>query len=119
MGLFHPFIPDTSVRMIGVEAAGRGIDTGMHAATLARGSVGVFHGMKSYFLQDGEGQITPVFSISAGLDYPGIGPEHAWLRDTGRAEYESATDAEAVDAFQFLECQCHLFFHKVTFSLKS
>lgn len=102
MGLFHPFIPDASVRMIGVEAAGRGIDTGMHAATLARGSVGVFHGMKSYFLQDGEGQITPVYSISAGLDYPGIGPEHAWLRDTGRAEYESATDAEAVEAFQFL-----------------
>jgi tryptophan synthase beta chain len=102
MGLFHPFIEDKSVRLIGVEAAGEGVDTGRHAATMARGSVGVFHGMKSYFLQDKEGQITPVYSISAGLDYPGIGPEHAWLRETGRAEYVPATDAEAVEAFQFL-----------------
>jgi tryptophan synthase beta chain len=102
MGLFHPFIGDKSVRLIGVEAAGKGVDTPLHAATITKGSVGVFHGMKSYFLQDGEGQITPVFSISAGLDYPGIGPEHAWLHDTARAEYVCATDDEAVAAFQFL-----------------
>jgi tryptophan synthase beta chain len=102
MGLFHPFLEDKEVRLVGVEAAGRGVDTAMHAATITKGSVGVFHGMKSYFLQDGEGQITPVFSISAGLDYPGIGPEHAWLHDTGRADYVCATDNEAVEAFQFL-----------------
>ena len=102
MGLFHPFIEDAAVRMVGVEAAGEGVDTPRHAATITRGSVGVFHGMKSYFLQDDEGQITPVHSISAGLDYPGIGPEHAWLHATGRAEYASVTDAEAVEAFRFL-----------------
>ena len=102
MGLFYPFIGDEGVRLVGVEAGGRGVDTDKHAATIAKGSVGVFHGMKSYFLQDDEGQITPVYSISAGMDYPGIGPEHAWLKDTGRAEYVSATDDEAVEAFAFL-----------------
>ncbi len=102
MGLFHPFLQDRDVRLIGVEAAGRGVDTPQHAATITKGSVGVFHGMKSYFLQDSEGQITPVYSISAGLDYPGIGPEHAWLHSTGRADYGSATDDEAVEAFRFL-----------------
>ena len=102
MGLFHPFLQDRDVRLIGVEAAGRGVDTPQHAATITKGSVGVFHGMKSYFLQDSEGQITPVYSISAGLDYPGIGPEHAWLHSTGRADYVSATDDEAVEAFRFL-----------------
>ncbi len=102
MGAFHAFIPDKSVRLIGVEAAGDGVDTERHAATITKGSVGIFHGMKSYFLQDDEGQIMPVYSISAGLDYPGIGPEHAWLHDEGRAEYVSATDKEAVDAFCYL-----------------
>ncbi len=102
MGAFHAFLPDTSVRLIGVEAAGDGVDTDRHAATISRGSVGIFHGMKSYFLQDDEGQIMPVYSISAGLDYPGIGPEHAWLHDEGRAEYVGATDREAVDAFGYL-----------------
>lgn len=102
MGAFHAFIPDKSVRLIGVEAAGEGVETERHAATITKGSVGIFHGMKSYFLQDDEGQIMPVYSISAGLDYPGIGPEHAWLHDEGRAEYVSATDKEAVDAFCYL-----------------
>ena len=102
MGMFYPFIGEPDVRLVGVEAAGRGVDTDRHAATITKGSVGVFHGMKSYFLQDEEGQITPVYSISAGLDYPGIGPEHAWLHDTGRAEYVSATDGEAIEAFAFL-----------------
>ena len=102
MGLFHPFLGDKDVKLIGVEAQGDGVETERHAATIARGSVGVFHGMKSYFLQDREGQILPVYSISAGLDYPGIGPEHAWLHATGRAEYAGATDREAVEAFQFL-----------------
>ncbi len=102
MGLFYPFIEEKGVRLIGVEAAGRGIDTDDHAATISKGTVGVFHGMKSYFLQDDEGQIKPVYSISAGLDYPGIGPEHAHLHQTGRGEYVSITDAEAVEAFQYL-----------------
>jgi tryptophan synthase beta chain len=102
MGLFHHFIPDRTVRLIGCEAAGLGVDTEKHAATIARGSVGVFHGMKSYFCQNDEGQIAPVYSISAGLDYPGIGPEHAFLHDTGRAEYVSVTDEEAVAAFEYL-----------------
>ncbi len=102
MGAFYDFIPEKSVRLIGVEAAGEGVDTPRTAATLERGTLGVFHGMKSYFLQDEEGQIAPVYSISAGLDYPGIGPEHAWLHDTGRAEYVGATDKEAVDAFLYL-----------------
>lgn len=99
MGAFYDFIGDRSVRLIGVEAAGEGADTPRNAATIANGTVGIFHGMKSYFLQDSDGQISPVYSISAGLDYPGIGPEHAMLHDTGRAEYVSATDREAVDAF--------------------
>lgn len=102
MGAFYEFIPDKDVRLIGVEAAGEGVDTPRTAATIERGSLGVFHGMKSYFLQDEEGQIAPVYSISAGLDYPGIGPEHAWLHDTERAEYVGATDKEAVDAFLYL-----------------
>ena len=102
MGLFYDFIPDKSVRLIGVEAAGEGVDTPRTAATVNRGSLGVFHGMKSYFLQDDDGQIAPVYSISAGLDYPGVGPEHAFLHDTGRAEYAYATDREAVDAFCYL-----------------
>jgi tryptophan synthase beta chain len=102
IGAFHAFIGDGGVRLIGCEAAGRGVDTDEHAATIARGRVGVFHGMKSYFCQDDAGQISPVYSISAGLDYPGIGPEHAHLHDAGRAEYVPVTDAEAVDAFYWL-----------------
>jgi tryptophan synthase beta chain len=102
MGLFYRFIPDAGVRLIGCEAAGLGLDTDKHAATMAKGSVGIFHGMKSYFCQDGEGQIAPVYSISAGLDYPGIGPEHAWLSETKRAEYVPVTDEEAVSAFEYL-----------------
>ena len=102
MGLFYDFIPDKTVRLIGCEAAGRGIETGKSAATIATGSVGIFHGMKSYFCQDEYGQIAPVYSISAGLDYPGIGPEHAMLYDTGRAEYVPVTDREAVDSFEYL-----------------
>ena len=102
MGMFYPFIQDASVRLIGCEAAGRGIDTDRHAATIAKGSLGVFHGMKSYFCQDDYGQIAPVYSISAGLDYPGIGPEHAHLHDSGRAEYRPVTDEEAVRAFEYL-----------------
>jgi tryptophan synthase beta chain len=101
MGTFHEFIGDPSVRLIGCEAAGRGVDTAETAATIATGRLGVFHGMKSYFCQDEYGQIAPVYSISAGLDYPGIGPEHAWLHDEGRAEYVPVTDAEAVAAFEF------------------
>jgi tryptophan synthase beta chain len=100
--MFYHFIPDTAVRLIGCEAAGRGVDTDQHAASIARGSVGIFHGMKSYFCQDDEGQIAPVYSISAGLDYPGIGPEHAWLNDSGRAEYVPVTDEEAVGGFEYL-----------------
>lgn len=102
IGLFYDFIPDESVKLIGVEAAGRGVDTAETAATIAKGSEGIFHGMKSYFLQDKYGQIAPVYSISAGLDYPGIGPEHAYLHDIGRAQYVAATDQEAVEAFQYL-----------------
>jgi tryptophan synthase beta chain len=102
MGIFHVFIPDTTVRLIGCEAAGLGLDTEKHAATLTKGTVGIFHGMKSYFCQDKEGQIAPVYSISAGLDYPGIGPEHAWLNDAKRAEYVPITDEEAVCAFEYL-----------------
>ncbi|NLV20709.1 MAG: tryptophan synthase subunit beta [Syntrophomonadaceae bacterium] len=102
MGLFYDFIGDTEVRLIGCEAAGRGIDTVETAATMATGSVGIFHGMKSYFCQDQYGQIAPVYSISAGLDYPGVGPEHAHLHDTGRAEYVPVTDDEAVEAFEYL-----------------
>lgn len=102
MGAFADFIPDKSVRLVGAEAAGRGVNTAETAATIARGSVGIFHGMKSMFLQDEFGQIAPVYSISAGLDYPGIGPEHAHLWKTGRAEYISITDEEAVCAFEYL-----------------
>jgi tryptophan synthase beta chain len=102
IGIFHPFLADEGVALIGCEAAGRGIDTYETAATIATGSLGVFHGMKSYFCQDDHGQIAPVYSISAGLDYPGIGPEHAYLHDTGRATYVPVTDAEAVDAFEYL-----------------
>ena len=105
MGLFYDFIPDKEVQLIGVEAAGRGVNTAQTAATIARGSLGIFHGMKSYFLQDEYGQIAPVYSISAGLDYPGIGPEHAALYDSGRAQYVSATDDEAVAAFSYLSAQ--------------
>ncbi len=102
MGAFYDFIGDKSVRLIGAEAAGDGIDTERHAATMTKGTVGVLHGMKSIFLQDKSGGIMPVYSISAGLDYPGVGPEHAALRDSGRAEYYPITDAEAVDAFRYL-----------------
>ena len=102
MGLFHPFLDDSGVRIIGVEAAGRGIDSGEHAASLTGGRPGVLHGNRTYLLQDKEGQITEAHSISAGLDYPGIGPEHSWLKEMGRVEYVSATDDEAVEAFQLL-----------------
>ena len=102
IGAFYHFIEDESVRLIGCEAAGRGIDTFETAATLNTGRLGIFHGMKSYFCQDEYGQIAPVYSISAGLDYPGIGPEHAYLHDIGRAEYVAITDDEAVDAFEYL-----------------
>ena len=102
IGIFYHFIPDTAVRLIGCEAAGLGVETEQHAATIAKGSVGIFHGMKSYFCQNDEGQIAPVYSISAGLDYPGIGPEHAWLHDARRAEYVPITDDEAVAAFEYL-----------------
>lgn len=102
IGTFYHFIEDPQVQLIGCEAAGRGVDTWETAATIATGKLGIFHGMKSYFCQDEYGQIAPVYSISAGLDYPGIGPEHAWLHDTGRALYVPVTDEEAVDAFEYL-----------------
>ena len=102
IGSFYHFIGDESVRLIGCEAAGRGVDTAETAATIATGRLGIFHGMKSYFCQDEFGQIAPVYSISAGLDYPGVGPEHAYLHDIGRAEYVAVTDDEAVEAFEFL-----------------
>jgi tryptophan synthase beta chain len=100
IGLFHPFLDDPSVRMYGVEAAGHGIDTGEHAASLTGGRPGVLHGNRTYLLQNGDGQILDAHSISAGLDYPGIGPEHSWLHESGRVDYVSATDAEALQAFQ-------------------
>ena len=102
IGSFYRFIEEEGVRLIGCEAAGRGIDTAETAATISTGRLGIFHGMKSYFCQDEYGQIAPVYSISAGLDYPGVGPEHAHLYDTGRAEYVAVTDDEAVDAFEYL-----------------
>ena len=102
IGAFYHFIPDKSVQLIGCEAAGRGVNTAETAATIATGKLGIFHGMKSYFCQDEYGQIAPVYSISAGLDYPGIGPEHAHLYDIGRAKYVPVTDDEAVDAFEYL-----------------
>ena len=101
IGLFHPFLDDPDVRMLGIEAAGHGLDK-QHAASLAGGGPGILHGNKTYLLQDEDGQITEAHSISAGLDYPGIGPEHSWLKETGRVDYDSATDTEALDAFQLL-----------------
>ena len=100
MGLFYPFLDDPSVRIIGVEAAGHGIETGQHAASLTGGTPGVLHGNRTYLLQDDDGQILDAHSISAGLDYPGIGPEHSWLNVSGRVEYVSVTDSEALDSFQ-------------------
>ena len=100
IGLFHPFLDDESVSIVGVEAAGLGIDTGKHAASLSGGQPGVLHGNRTYLLQNDDGQIYDAHSISAGLDYPGIGPEHSWLHETGRVNYESVTDAEALEAFQ-------------------
>ena len=100
MGLFHPFLDDSEVRLVGVEAAGRGLDSGEHAASLSRGRPGVLHGNRTYLLQTADGQIDEAHSISAGLDYPGIGPEHAWLHEIGRVDYVAATDQEALDAFQ-------------------
>jgi tryptophan synthase beta chain len=102
IGLFHPFIQDESVRMIGVEAGGYGIETGQHAAPLCAGRPGVLHGNRTYLMEDDAGQILGTHSVSAGLDYPGVGPEHAWLKDTGRAEYASVTDEEALTAFRTL-----------------
>lgn len=114
MGLFYPFLKDSGVRLIGVEAAGHGIASGAHAAPLCAGRPGILHGQRSYLLQDQHGQVANAHSISAGLDYPGVGPEHAWLKDTGRAEYVSATDDEALEAFQRLtreEGSCRLWNH--------
>jgi tryptophan synthase beta chain len=102
MGIFYPYIPDKSVRLIGVEAAGHGLESGKHAATLTAGKPGVLHGNRTYLLQDEHGQTIETHSISAGLDYPGVGPEHAWLKDDGRAEYVSVTDDEALQAFHDL-----------------
>jgi tryptophan synthase beta chain len=102
IGAFHAFIPDAGVRLVGCEAGGDGLATGRHAATVAGGSVGVIHGMRTYLLQDADGQTMPTHSISAGLDYPGVGPEHAWLHDTGRAEYRAVTDTQAMEAFSLL-----------------
>ncbi|WP_298836415.1 tryptophan synthase subunit beta [Clostridium sp.] len=102
MGIFYPFIEDKAVKLIGVEAAGKGLNTDQHAATISKGNIGIIHGMKTYVLQDDDGQIMPVYSISAGLDYPGIGPEHAYLHDIHRAQYVSATDDESVNAFMQL-----------------
>lgn len=102
IGLFHPFLNDSGVKMVGVEAAGKGLDSGEHAASLTQGSAGVLHGCRTYLLQNADGQITEAHSISAGLDYPGIGPEHAWLKDSGRVDYVSVTDTEALDAFKML-----------------
>src|ERR1044072_2264227 len=100
MGLFHPFLDDTQIEIYGVEAAGHGIKSGQHAASIAGGRPGVLHGNRTYLLMDGDGQINEAHSISAGLDYPGIGPEHSWLNDIGRVKYLSATDKEALAAFQ-------------------
>lgn len=102
MGLFYPFLEEEGVKMIGVEAAGKGVDTNEHAATITKGSIGVIHGMMTYLLQDDYGQILPVHSISAGLDYPGVGPEHAYFHETGRATYVSITDDEALNAFKYM-----------------
>jgi tryptophan synthase beta chain len=102
MGIFYDYIPNANVKLVGVEAAGEGLASGKHAASLQRGTPGVLHGNRTYLLQDENGQITETHSVSAGLDYPGVGPEHAWLKDTGRAEYVGATDEEALKAFH--EC---------------
>lgn len=102
MGLFYPFLEDRDVRLIGVEAAGTGLDTGLHAAPLNRGEVGVLHGNRTYLMEDEHGQILDTHSISAGLDYPGVGPEHAWLKDTKRAEYVAVEDQQALEAFRQL-----------------
>jgi tryptophan synthase beta chain len=102
IGIFHPFIEDAAVKLVGVEAAGEGIDTGKHAATLVAGSVGVLHGSRSYMLQNADGQVIETHSISAGLDYPGVGPEHSYLKETGRAQYVAVTDSEAMEGFQLL-----------------
>ncbi|MFO6420220.1 tryptophan synthase subunit beta [Hylemonella sp. W303a] len=102
MGIFHPYIPHAQTRLIGIEAAGEGLDTGKHAASLQRGTPGVLHGNRTYVLHNDDGQVTETHSISAGLDYPGVGPEHAWLKDTGRAEYVGITDEEALAAFHYL-----------------
>ena len=99
MGIFHPYIPHEDVRLIGVEAAGEGLETGRHAASLAAGTVGVLHGNRTYVMQDADGQVQETHSVSAGLDYPGVGPEHAWLKDSGRAEYVGISDEEALKAF--------------------
>src|SRR5947208_12451357 len=102
MGIFHPYIPFDTTKLVGVEAAGEGLDSGKHSASLQRGSPGVLHGNRTYILQDANGQITETHSVSAGLDYPGVGPEHAWLKDIGRAEYVGITDEEALAAFHYL-----------------
>ena len=102
MGIFHPYIGVPGVRLVGVEAAGDGLDTGRHSASLTAGRPGVLHGNRTYLLQDEDGQIIETHSVSAGLDYPGVGPEHAWLKDTARAEYVGITDAEALEAFHKL-----------------
>jgi tryptophan synthase beta chain len=102
MGLFHPFLDDRAVRLVAVEAAGEGLDTGLHAAAMLKGRPGILHGSRSYLLQDEDGQVVEPHSISAGLDYPGIGPEHSWLKDIGRLEVTAATDREALEAFQTL-----------------
>jgi tryptophan synthase beta chain len=102
MGIFHPFIQDAGVRLVGVEAGGDGIETEHHAATLSAGSPGILHGARSYMLQDADGQVIETHSISAGLDYPGVGPEHAYLKDSGRAEYVAVTDGEALEGLQTL-----------------
>jgi tryptophan synthase beta chain len=102
IGLFHPFVDDLAVKFIGVEAAGEGLETKRHAATLSKGRPGVLHGAKSYLLQDEQGQVQEAHSISAGLDYPGVGPEHSFYKDTGRAEYVAVTDAEALEGFRLL-----------------
>src|SRR5918999_337619 len=102
IGIFHPFVPDVDVELVGVEAAGEGLDSEHHAASLSRGRPGVLHGSLSYLLQDSHGQVHPAHSISAGLDYPGVGPEHAYLKDTGRARYVAVSDRDAVGAFELL-----------------
>jgi tryptophan synthase beta chain len=102
MGIFHAFVPDRDVELVGVEAAGEGLDTARHSASLSRGTPGVLHGSLSYLLQDEHGQVHPAHSISAGLDYPGVGPEHSYLKQSGRARYVSVTDSQALDGFQTL-----------------